>query len=219
MVLFICTIFIVSLSLIDDVSAAKWKKYDSAKYTDNYPPAGYKKTAKYQSYTNGENKLYANFYNFKKGTNKKYLNTKLTITKKKNTVKVVGVDDYGKKVTYYFKTKDSVKKVYKSLRNGSLRLLKISPEKLAFDKKTAIFNGKKLKLYGISPFDNYIIVYGYVSNEEIMTIMLTKSNGKITMESYDNNRKRTYKTSFKSNSSLKSVYNVFISEFLKESAG
>ena len=205
------------ISVVDSVSAVKWKKYDSGKFKDSYPPAGYKTTAQYESYVKGDNELYVNFYNLKKTDNKKHLASKWTLTKnnKKNIVKVVEETDFNEKTVTYFESNHSLKKIYKIARKEQFKLLSVPPKKAAFDKKTFNVKGLKLKTYAIQN-GNYITIIGYIKNEEFLTVGISKIKDKFTIKSFDDKRKKTGKdTTFKSSSSLRSVYNIFIKELAR----
>jgi hypothetical protein len=71
-----------TLSFVETAEAAKWKKYNSGKFTNEYSAAGDKKVMTYQSYTKGNNDLYVNVYSYSKKNNKKQLDTKYTFSKK-----------------------------------------------------------------------------------------------------------------------------------------
>ena len=212
-VLMVCAV----VSFADTVSAAKWKKYDSGKFSDNYPPVGYKIGSKYQSYVKGDNKLYVNYYNFKKGTNKKHLGAKWTFTKiDKKTIKLVEQTDFKKKNTYYLNSKFSVKKTYKLLNKEHLKILSKHPKKIAFDKKSFTSNGVKVNSYAFGNNDVIQVIIRKSSNdEEFCTVSMEKNKNKVTIEKFNNKRNSFYKTSFKSNESLKNIYYDFINDLMK----
>lgn len=203
------TIFIVFaiFSIFDDVSAAKWKKYDSGKHVDNYPPAGYKNVGTHVSYIKEDKKIIAKFYNIKKNNNKKHLATKLTIskTKKKNIVKIVEINDYKRKQAYFVKTKHSLKKIYGFYKREYLRLSSKSPEKTAFDKQIVSANGSNLKIYGIKTGKS-ISFYGIYKKEELFSGLIYKNKkNEYIIEMFNQKRKMISKKIINSNS-LKSVY-------------
>jgi len=188
----LCTAFTIGFQLADHVSAASWKKYDSGSYIEDFPPNGYSKYGKYQSYTQGSNKLYLNLYVYKKGTNQKHLVNKMTFTKKNNLVTIKDTTDFKYEnnknlvYTYSVKTKRSVKTVYKSTIN---EIKKSKPkETQAFDKHTHTTSRGTLKTYAIySKTFNEVKIYAYINYEEVMTIFITKN--KETEYDFGKNRK------------------------------
>lgn len=75
-----------TLNFVDTASAAKWKKYDSGRFTDYYHAAGDKNIMSYQSYLKGNNELYVKIYSYSKTGNKK-LDNKVIFSKKNGIIK------------------------------------------------------------------------------------------------------------------------------------
>ncbi|MCL2115606.1 MAG: hypothetical protein FWH29_05225 [Methanobrevibacter sp.] len=115
------TVFAIgTLNLLDTVEAAKWKKFDSGSYNNEYPEDGFKKKMSFVSYKKGSEYIKTKIYGYKIKNNKKVLLVTVNMIKINNTVKSYSVVDGKKsKVTTH---KTTLKQLYKeeiyAFKNG-----------------------------------------------------------------------------------------------------
>lgn len=215
--LLICTVFAVgTMHFVDTVDAAKWKKYDSGKFKDEYPAAGYKKVSSYQSYTKGDNNLYVNLYAHSKNGKKK-LGSKLTLNKKGNVIKATEKNYFSnEKETFYLQTKWSVKKVYKIIMKEEIKFNKVPPAKAAFDTQSFTVNKNNFKAYGIKYNKYYIYGFIYKNNEEYCSFTIVNENNKYIYKEYNQKRKLTSKKTFSTSQSITSIYKTKSNEIINK---
>lgn len=104
-----------TLSFVDTVEAAKWKKFDSGKYKIE-PVSGYKDTASFVSYSKGSKDLKMNIYWYKTKNNKKEYQGTAYFSKSGNKIKMYSVDKKGKKSKPEYGTyKGTIKQFYKEM--------------------------------------------------------------------------------------------------------
>ena len=200
-----------TLNFVDTVEAVQWKKYDSGKFTDEYPAMGNEKIAYYQSYTKGTNNLYVNIYSYSKNTGKKNLDAKL-IFSKKNRIMTIKTNDYSwnKRDTTQFKTHYSVKTIYKVMIKEYINFNSIHPSKSAFDSQTFILDNQTVESYAIKLNNSHIMTFFYMNGEEISSSSIEKNKNTITIKKWDEKREVTKKETFKSTKSVNSIYKEFI---------
>ena len=205
-----------TMGFADTVEAAKWKKYDSGKYADEYPVAGYKKVISYQSYTKGNNNLYVDTFAYPKTGGKKLID-KTVFTKKNNIIKITSKNYFSNEtMTGYFQTKLSVKKIYKDNMKVQIKDNSIPPEKKAFEKQSFTVNNDTYKVYGIKWDDYTISAYIYKNNVEycgfgVYYVGYLEWNKKIinnknVYREYNQKRKLVASENFSPSQSLLSIY-------------
>ncbi len=217
-VFLLLSIFAVgTLSFVGAVEAAKWTKYDSGKYSDEYPLAGYKKVVSYQSYTKGNNALYVDSYVYpKKGG--KQLSDRTTFTKKNNVLKITSKNYFSNEIgSVYYETTGSVKSLYKAGMKNIIEDSGISLEKKAFNKQTFTVKNNTFKIYGIKDgkdMSAYIYKNGeryssfgvsYVYHMEYNKKYRTITNKNVYYE-YNQKGKLTAIEAFKTTQSISSIY-------------
>jgi len=203
-----------TLNFVETVEAAKWKKYDSGKFTDYYSGAENKKIASYQSFIKGNNELYVNIYSISKKTGKKKLANKITISKKKNVIKIVDNNyGWGEVSTWKFKTSMSVKTHYKFMMKDIIKESSVHPSKAAFDIQTFNIENQTLKAYSIKYDKNYIVTYFYSNNTEAMTMSLEKYEDQLNIRMWDEKRELLFDQTIKTPLSLNYVYNFYMKIF------
>lgn len=196
-----------TLSFVEQVEAAEWKKYDSGKFTDFYPAASDKGIISYQSYVKGNNELYANLYSYSKKTGDKKLYTKFSFSKKNGITKIV-INDYSwnKKLIGQNKVPYDVKTSYKSMMKHVIECWSTNPEKTAFDKQSFTVKNNKFKVYGVSHETNSLEAFIYKNNKEYQHFSISKENNKIVYEEHNQKRELISKETFKPTKNLKSIY-------------
>ncbi|MCL2156743.1 MAG: hypothetical protein FWH54_01835 [Methanobrevibacter sp.] len=215
--LLLSVLAIGTLTFTDTVEAAKWKKYDSGKFQNEYPMGGDKKIASYQSYLRGNNEIYVNIYSYSKKTNKKILRAKISFSKKNGIIKIVEKSyNSNEKNKYQIKTSKSVKTVYKAMMKNTIKVRSNPPNKAAFDNYTFKLNNQTVKIYSIKLDKNYINTYIYKNGEEIASASIEKNNNKVTIKKFDKKRKISNKETLKTTKSIDSVYKTFINDILKK---
>ena len=224
----VCLLLIIfavgTMNFVDTVEAAKWKKYNSGNFNDEYPQARYAQWGTYKSYMKGNNQLYVNIYVYDcdKGSKPvKKLSSKTTFTKKNGIIKIVLKDyTWHEKEITKFKTFQSVKTVYKNYMKDFKKTNSIPPSKAAFDKQTFKINGLILKSYAIKYDKNHIHVYFYnpdgmfATREEVCSQSIKKDKNTVTMKAYNSDRQILEKKTFKTTKTVNSCYKEFIKDFL-----
>jgi len=104
-----------TLSFVDTVEAAKWKKFDSGTYNEKNPDLGYKKKTSYIAYNKGSNDIKADFYGYRTSNNKKDKLVTFYFNKSGNKLKFYYTDSKGKKSKQeYYTYTGSTKQFYNS---------------------------------------------------------------------------------------------------------
>lgn len=124
MVFLLLSVFTVgTLSFVETVDAACWKKYDSGKIITKNPKPRFKKTVTYVSYEKNSNTVHGKYYGYKTKNNQKKLIFILFISKDKNKGKMTLTDFTGKKIKRSSETFYSGKYNAKILLKKSTRSL------------------------------------------------------------------------------------------------
>lgn len=115
--IFLLSVFAVgTLTFVDTVEAAKWKKYDSGSFNVKNPDPGYKKKISYVTYIKGSKDIKMNAYYHKSNNNKKVFFSTQYISKTGNNIKTYHVNLKGKKSKpEYITYKGTSKQFYKEL--------------------------------------------------------------------------------------------------------
>ncbi|MCL2157652.1 MAG: hypothetical protein FWH54_06490 [Methanobrevibacter sp.] len=204
-------------NFIEPVEAAKWTKYNSGKFTNECPEAGYKKVMTYHSYTNGSNNLYANIYSYSKKNNKKKLDMKLTFSKKNGIIKANCIDySWNMESPEEFNTTMSVKAMYKSVLNGRIKDSAITPKKKSYNVQSFKVKKNTYKVYSIKNGDGSFSGIIYKNNEEYNTIMVYKYNNKVTFDKFNSKRVITSRKDFSVTKTTKSVYQSELKKIIKK---
>ncbi|MDR2967662.1 MAG: hypothetical protein LBU74_06915 [Methanobacteriaceae archaeon] len=196
-----------TLQFVDTVEAAAWTKYNSGKFTNEYPAAGEKKIMTYQSYIKGTNQLYVNIYSYSKKTNKKKLDTRLTFNKKNGIMKTKMIDySWNYTSPEQFKTSQSVKTAYKTSMNELIKGLSVPLKSKAFNMKTFKVKKNTFKTYSVKNDDSFFSGFIYKNNEEYITFSLYKENNTITYAKFNQKRVLTSEKNFNSTQTLSTIY-------------
>ena len=109
-----------TLSFVDTVEAAKWKKFDSGTIKFNDSDPAFKNKVSYVTYIKGSKEIKMNYYWYTAKENKKiHAGTFYFTQVGKNRIKSVIADGKGKKSKVdYIAYPYSVKQYYKSVING-----------------------------------------------------------------------------------------------------
>lgn len=216
-----------TLTFVDTVEAAKWKKYDSGKFADEYNYAGYKKIAAYQSYTKGDNNLYVDTYIYPKNGNSKKLAHREILIKKNNNLKITNIDYISKEKTVnYYTTTYSVKRLYKNTMNYVIKENAIPPEKKAIQKQSFTVNNDVYKVYGIRYSNESITGYIYKNNEEysrfgVDYVYYMEYNNKVIFNKnfyreYNQKMKVVSRETFSPTRSLTSIYKTKLNNIINK---
>lgn len=203
-----------TMTCVDTVDAAKWKKYNSGSFNDEYPAYGYQKYGTYQSYVKGNNELYVNTYSYKENNARK-LDKKITFTKKNGKMKIAIIDySWKERKSSEFKTFKSVKSVYKYYIKDFTKNTAISPSKAAFDKHTLYIDGQTVKTYAIKIDSSCIQIFFYVDGKEFSSQTIDKYKKTVTMKQYDYKRNIFAQDVFKTTKSVNTIYREVINDYL-----
>jgi hypothetical protein len=96
-VLLLSVFAVGTLTFMDTVEAAKWKKFDSGNFNTKDPDPGYTKKISYSSYNKGSKYIKIDFYMYKTKNNKKEKAITSYITQSGNKIKYYQVGQKGKK--------------------------------------------------------------------------------------------------------------------------
>jgi len=203
-------------TFIEPVEAAKWKKYDSGKFTHECPPAGYKKTMTYQSYTKGSNDLFVNLYTYSKKTNKKKLNMKIIFSKENGTIKIK-TRDYSWNYTNKeeFQAPVTVKNVYKTGLKTMIKEWSTPLKNKAY--KIESFKVKKntFKVYRIENGKDSFSGMIYKNNDEYITTITYKDGDKIVFDRFNSKRVLSSRKTFDDNL-ITGINSTSVTSFTKE---
>jgi len=147
--LFLLCVFIVgTISLVDTVEAAKWKKSDSGTFNVKKADSGYKKKMQYISYKKGSNNIKMELYGYKTKKNKKELVQTLYYTKSGDKIKYYSVNKKGKK------SKTQTTKVNMTLKNFQKNSLAALKNLTSGNNSKNVSSASKLQY-------KYVYDYGY----------------------------------------------------------